>query len=424
MEKKLNVSMLLIGLLACSLPVTAQVFKEKQTRHRFAQLNLGIDFETSIGGESTYLNLDNNESNLRLENLIRPRFIIGGTHFWGHADFYLAIPFTSPVTQIENQNIQHLRGVEIALKYYPIQIEHGTFRPYFGISVSPFYFEQSNNNLNYSSGPELYYTSYPLLSGVTYNHKKHLLEFGIAWNYESERRYFISREIQSVIRTPPVYLNISYRLMLETTLSAEQDWESGETQKVTKSRSQNGGLNGFFVGVGLSSAFWLGESSYNKKQRPFMEKYGISIMPDFSLGYYLHTPDLNINLAYRPYRTSSNTYGVIQRAERQSLAFEITKYLFDYYGFDPFIGPVISYENLAFKESFEGLATINISEKKVSYGITFGWDIRPNRIQSIILRTSLRWYPSLDLSTEGDQKISFDNLEFNFIQVIGYLNRF
>jgi len=173
----------------------------------------------------------------------------------------------------------------------------------------------------------------------------------------------------------------------------------------------------------MSSAFWLKRSSYNIANRPFIEKYNTAIMPEFSLGYYVHKPDLNIGFAYRAYGSATNTYGTIQNLNRKSLLFEATKFVFDYHGFAPFIGPNISYERLRFQESFEGKETLNKEENKLAYGLSFGWDIRPNRIQNWILRTNLRWYPNLTLDVDANTKIAFDNLEFNFIQLIIYPNR-
>lgn len=97
--------------------------------------------------------------------------------------------------------------------------------------------------------------------------------------------------------------------------------------------------------------------------------------------------------------------------------------VFDYHGFTPFIGPAFSYENLGFTESFEGANTVNFKNNKLGYGLTFGWEIRPNRIQSWLLRTNLRWFPNLNLEVQPNSKISFDNLEFNFIQLIIFPNR-
>jgi hypothetical protein len=102
---------------------------------------------------------------------------------------------------------------------------------------------------------------------------------------------------------------------------------------------------------------------------------------------------------------------------------EATKFLFDYHGFVPFVGPAISYEKLSFIEDFEGNRTQDKQIEKFGYGLTFGWDIRPNRIQTWILRTNLRWFPNLSLEVEPGSNISFDNLEFNFIQLIIYPSR-
>ena len=55
--------------------------------------------------------------------------------------------------------------------------------------------------------------------------------------------------------------------------------------------------------------------------------------------------------------------------------------MFDYHGFVPFLGPVISYDRLSFNENFETVNIWDIEENKLSVGLTFGWDIRPNRIK-------------------------------------------
>jgi len=409
-------------LLICNFAYS-QVYTEKQTRHRFAQLNFGLDFQSSFSGSTKYLDSQGNLQSLNLSGSYAPRFLIGGTHFWGHADFYIGIPLFSSALKKNNQEVTALRGVETVFKYYPLRIENNKIRPYIGTSLAPFYFKQRNNNFQYPNGPELNHTNFPLLGGITFNSKNHLIELGIAWNYQNQKDYYISRTQIERINTPPVYATLSYRYMLETTLSAEKNWESGRTKEVTDILAEKGRLNGFYVGAGISSAFWLNKSNYNRNNRPYIGKYSTSIMPDFTLGYYFHKTDINLGIGYRGYGASTNTYGAIQQLDRKSLLFESTKYLFDYQGFVPFVGPTISYENLSFKENFEGQNTFDVNEKKLGYGLTFGWDIRPDRIQSWILRTNLRWYPNLFMEVEPNSKVSFDNLEFNFIQLIIYPNR-
>lgn len=401
----------------------SQVYTEKKSRHRFAQLNIGFDFQSSYGGSTKYIDKLGNTQALSLNNIYSPRFLIGGTHFWGHADFYIGIPLFATNLKKNNQEITALRGVETVFKYYPLRIENNKIRPYVGVSLAPFYYEQQNNNFTFTSGPELNHTNFPLLGGLTFNSKNHLIELGFAYNFQNKQNYYISRTQKEQISTPPLYATLSYRYIIETTLSAEKDWQSGKTKETTKLLAQKGQLNGFYAGVGISSAFWLKQSEYNVINRPYISKYSTSIMPDFTFGYYMHKPDLNLAIGYRGYGTSTNTYGAVQQLNRKSFLFETTKYLFDYQGFAPFIGTTFSYENLNFKESFERRKIFDTKEKKFGYGLTFGWDIRPNRIQKWILRTNLRWYPNLFLSVDNGKKISFDNLEFNFIQLIIYPNR-
>ena len=402
----------------------AQVYTEKQTRHRFAQLNMGFDYQTHTQGSSIFLNRDGALTSFDLTQTHVPRFVIGGTHFWGHADFYIAIPLLYPQKEVFDQQTSFGSSIETVFKYYPWRIRANRVRPFVGVSISPYFFSQDNGLLEFGSGPALRHTSIPLLGGLTYNSGSHLIELGLTWNYSHEQSYFLDREQIVDIQTPPIYLNLSYRYMMETTLSAEKNWESGKTVQVTDKLASQGKLNSWFVGVGLSSAFWLGESSYNETNRPYMEPYGISLFPDFSLGYYLHKPDLNIALNYRGYTHSVETYGADQLLKRRSFGFELTKILFDYHGFTPFIGPVLSAEQIQFKERFEEQPTYDKKENKPGFGLAFGWDIRPTRIQSWILRTNLRWYPNLNLELENGEKVNFSNLEFNFIQLVVYPGRF
>lgn len=415
--------MLICSALFYSLVINAQVYIEKQTRHRFAQLNVGLDVQISTSGNISYLDAEGNIQSLTLNPKYRPRFIIGGTHFWGHADFYIAIPLTNPTIEKENQTIFCYSGVETGFKYYPFRIEHHKLRPYLGVALTGYYLEQNNKNFVYGNGPELSTSAFPVLAGCTFNHKSHLFEAGMVWNYKSKQDYYISRETKSSISTAPIYFQLGYKYMLETTLSAERDWESGRTQKITIEKAEKKELNAFYLGVGISAAFCLQESSYNKNLRPYIYKYSGALLADFSLGYYFHKPDLNIGLSYRAYSDGTDSYGALQKTKRKSLALECSKFLFDYHGFVPFVGPSLSFEQLSFEEMFEQTQTQTISNNQMAYGILFGWDIRPNRLQSILLRTNLRWFPKINLNLEGGQSISFSTLEFNFIQLVVYPGR-
>ncbi len=416
---------LLIGILTLFLSnlVNAQVYTEKQTRHRFAQMTLGADYENRFGGETKFLNASNQIENLAFPNTGNPRILIGGTHFWGHADFQISIPVGGNVTTAQNQEITVGRGVETSFKYFPWRIEHNKVRPYVGTAITPFYYTQNNNNLEFPDGPSVNRTALPLLAGITFNNKNHLVELGATWDYRNKQDYYISRNQVGTVKTPPFYAHLSYCFMFDTTIGAEKDWESGRTAKVTKKLGDAGKLNGIFLGAGLSSAWWLGELSYNAANRPYIPKYNTVIMPDFTAGYYFHKSDVNVALTYRDYSRFTRVYGTAQSAKRTSFGIEATKYVGDYHGFAPFIGPVLTAERLSFSEGETGVLTQDISEGKLAYGVTFGWDIRPNRLQWFLLRTNLRWFPTLEMKVNETEAISFRNIEFNFIQFVFFPNR-
>ncbi|MBL7901879.1 MAG: hypothetical protein JNK73_07785 [Bacteroidia bacterium] len=403
--------------------VQAQVYVEKQSRHRFAQLNLGLDVQSSTSGNTKYIDAEGNIQSLILNPHYRPRFIIGGTHFWGHADFYIAIPLLNPQQNQQNQIVKSYNGVETGFKFYPFRIEHHKLRPYLGLALSGVYLKQNNNNFAYGNGPELAYTIWPLLAGFTFNYKSHVFDAGMVWNYTNKQEYYISRDIKTGISTPAFYFQLGYKYMLETTLSAEEDWESGKTERMTIEKAEKKELNTIYFAAGISAAFCLQESSYNQSLRPYINKYPGSLLADVSLGYYFHRPDLNLGLSYRAYADGTEAYGAIQKTKRTSLAFECSKFLFDYHGFVPFVGPSISLEQLSFEEEFEQVQTQKVSNHQLSAGVLFGWDIRPNRLQAILLRTNLRWFPKINLNLEGGHSISFANLEFNFIQLVVYPGR-
>ncbi len=422
--KKFIITFVLITInIALSNQAQAQVYTEKQSRHRFAQMNVGLNLKMATGGFTKYINETGNIERLDLANSYEPSIIIGGTHFWGHADFELIIPVYSQSQELNDQKIFFTGGVETTFKFYPWRIEHNRLRPFIGTSIAPFYFTQDNNLMEFGDGPERSFTRLPLLMGFSYNRGQHLINLGLSYNYSNQLDLAISKTQIERISTPPLAFNLSYKYMFDTTLGAEKDWESGRTQEITDKLAEFGKLNNFYVGIGLSSAWWLAPTDLNREQYSFIPKYGTNIMPEFSLGYYFHKPDLDISANYRGYTGGANVYGVAQSARRRSLAFEVKKFLFDYHGFTPFVGPTISLESLLYRQRIEGGELLEQSNNQMAYGIVFGWDIRPNRIQTFILRTNLRYFPNLNLKDVQGTAISYDNIEFNFIQLILYPGR-
>lgn len=390
-----------------------QVYVEGgKTRHRFAQLNLGIDYRYFSGNATLASRIGENtqSTSFKLADLNESRFIIGGTHFWGHTDFFIAIPL------FRNNHSQFRTSVETGFKIFPWRIENQKLRPYLGASWMP-------SNYQQGEGANQWRSRYPITAGIVFNHKNHLLDLGFGFVPNNKWDYFITKDQKATIEAHKLWISISYKYMLETTLSAEKDWLSGRTKKLTDTLASLNRLNGLTMAIGPSSAFFSRKSEHLLAVALYADQHKASnIFIELGVGYYLHKPDIQFNLAYRNIKSKIEAYDFQQSANRRALTLETYKFFADYHGFAPFIGPSLSVEMLKVEEMKNSVAH-SASSTLVRPGITFGWDIRPNRIQTWYLRTNLRYFPALNLPMTGGKKMRFDQLEFNFIQLVLFPGR-
>src|SRR5690606_7396043 len=132
--------------------------------------------------------------------------------------------------------------------------------------------------------------------------------------------------------------------MLETTASAEREWQSGRTKAITDTLAKRRKLNGFTLAAGFSSTVQLRSSPHNHTIAPFIGDHKTTgVFPDFGIGYYLHRPDIQFNIAYRSINSYAGAYGFTHNYHRRAITFEAYKFFADYHGFAPFAGPSVSY---------------------------------------------------------------------------------
>lgn len=382
----------------------------KHTRHRFAQLNLGIDARTLPGGGSySYLpHATGNAQRSPLGNVAETRLIIGGTHFWGHADLFIAVP----VYAVGNGT---RTGPETGARIYPWPITNNRIRPYGAISAAQVSYSQGD-------GPLSMKMRTPLGAGITYCSGRHLLDVGVSWFYRNDIRYYVSPLEPVKVQQQNMAISIGYKWMMETTASAEKNWQNGITKAITDTLAQRKRLNGLTLAVGPSAAFYTRSSSYNRSMPYLGQHKSARIYADVGAGYYWHRPDIQANIAWRKYGSEIAAYGATQNTTRRSLAMECYKFLGDYHGFVPFAGTALSHEKLAVSET----TTTGVNKQEVQIvrpGFTFGWDIRPDRLQVFYLRTNIRYFPRLGVPMGTKGEVAMDALEVNFIQLVIFPGR-
>lgn len=312
--------------LSMSEQLISQVYmvQNGHTRHRFAQLELGVSQYQSSGGIVESL-ADNKLIQNKLGATSVSAFFIGGSHFWGHADFALTIPVAK-----FGDGINY--GVDLQAKYFPMAIERSKIRPFIGVSMNPLSYK-------YKDGPTTNKTNFPLLGGLNYMWHNHQIELGAVYSYNNSFKYNVSRTQVGQAYIPKLIVGATYKYTLETTLSAEKGWQDGTTQIVTDKLASKGKLDGFSLAVGPTAAFRTKSSSYLSEKYAFAGQHAYNVAMEVGAGYYWHKPDMHINLAMKSFSSTLSAYGYSQKARLRSGTLEIFKMFGDYHGFVPFIGP-------------------------------------------------------------------------------------
>lgn len=383
-----------------------------KTRHRFAQMHFGMEMKTfPVQGQNQSPSLNGEWDASSFTGPAEAKIIMGGTHFWGHADFYISFP----VFRIGNK--QFTSGVETAARIFPWAVRKDKIRPFAGFGHLPVWFNQGD-------GANAVRQKLFLTAGFSYQKGDHLLDLNAGYITRPSLEYYYSTNFKTTTQLPSFWVALGYRYLFDTTISAEETWQSGRTKIVTDNLAKSKKLDGYTVSAGPSVAFHLNRSDRMKNEFAYLDRHGASqVFVDLGLGYYWHKPDLQINLSYRSTKAVQSAFDYSQSLKRKSLALESYIFFADYHGFAPFAGLAAGYEWLNVSEKSNGLEVSSGKFRGIKPGLVFGWDIRPNRIQSFYLRTNLRWFPNLKVNMPDGGQVNLDQLEVNFIQLVVFPGR-
>jgi hypothetical protein len=395
----------------------AQVYRDYgKNRFTFAQTFIGGDlgFTPSHGQSFRFRNGDLEKVNFG--NMVSPFVSVSGLHFWGRAEFFTS--FSLPSISLDNdKSFFFLRSAGTGFKYFIIPVRHNVVSPYIGLSIGSFTYRIDN-------AAKFTRLEFPLLAGLAYSFKYGFIELGLSYYIKNEYQYFISESIAAPLRTPSLGFNLSYKYFVDLSLSNLKSDKSsnatgsdGDADKIERS-------NSIFFAFGPAYSFFTSRSSYNKVTRHYLDDYRIvGLFPDLGIGYYHYKMDAAVNLSVRWYTASLEGFGVKQKLKRRSLALETYKFLGDYHGFVPFLGPVLSYEEITLQEKEQGNTIFNHRYTLWQPGIIAGWDIRPKRADWWSVRTNIRYFPFLKLKSQSPYSFSLQQIEVNFLQWVVYPGR-
>jgi len=345
-----------------------------------------------------------------------PRFSIGGLHFWGHADFAVMVPLGDGTKTAAGFRSASTTGVETRGRWYPRSLSRDGISPFVGGGLGA-------TDIRMGDGPRVYRLRSMLQAGVAWRRGSLLFDAGWSAGPSSAINYPTARLATNPLRPSGQAFFIGAHRLFETTASLEPLVRDGAMQRYESRLRNEGRLSGPTLAFGLSSLILTGPSAYNRSQRPWLAaRPRGGAVPDIGVGWYFDKPDLQLNVAYRAGRFDTHAFDYTQENRRQSIAVEAYRFLFDYHGFVPFVGPVVSSEALSVREVDAGTQVFRASRNTTVAGLTFGWDVRPTRAQSWLLRTNLRYFPKLRVPVPGGEQ-ALDQLEFNFIQFVWYPRR-
>ncbi len=392
-----------------------------EKRFSFAKMYVGLEGISTTGGNTTILANSNTFENKSFKGYFFPRLIWGATHFWGHSDIYVAFPLSSynKTAPLGISNLNYNLGVETGVKIYPFKLIENTIRPYFGMAWNISGFQQTQTG----TGTSIILTqnTTPVLVGLSYQAKKFIFETGLQYFFDNKYNYPVSRTINGNLTLPEFAYNFSLKYLMETTYQ-----NTNLIKKKIKVLEKNIGFNAFYFGLGPSASIGIPTfSEYDESKYPFFKNHKryIGIIPEFTAGYYFSKPNINIGISYRKMSDSYEGFNVQHVHERKSTMIEAYKFLGDYHGFNPFIGLTTSFEKLFFATR-DGNINKDWSkyyDEKLAVGIILGWDIKPTKAESWLLRTNLRYSP-LNMKVEN-KNVAFDYIEFNFIQLVLFPER-
>lgn len=374
---------------------------EAAERYAFAEMYIGADLQSlstfdGSGGPTTTV----------------PRLWIGGSHFWGHADFYVAFRLGPNLGSDDAECCTSL-GIETGGKFFPWASRPGTVRPWIGAAWGPVSYERD-------SGPGITRHTVHATGGVAGRIGAHAIELGVGWLPSAAGDYAVSPTETVPLDLSSFSASARYKFHFDTTAAIVSEVASDRLAADLARLESAGALSSWYVSGGGTSTIALGGTAAGAPEFDFVGRAPSSIGIEVAAGWYDHDWDAGAQISWRPMSTSTVAYGAGRRWDRDAYTVEAYSFLGDYQGFAPFVGLGLGFNDLSFFEQDEnGDQTRAFSGWQTRPELLFGWDIRPTRLTSWILRTALRVSPFLELE-DGDNRASFRHLEFNFIQLVIY----
>lgn len=409
----------LLSTLLSVLQLGAQFDESSKTQHHFARSYLGLNLQIAPSGGR--VNWGNQSAPFPQQ--MSPRLSMGGMHFWGHLDFNMNFSlYQFGESQLDaDTEILFRSGGDLSARYYPWRLHSGKLRPFAGASINimGIAMRRAAEGIRERGLIRL-----APVGGLSWQFKGWQIDAEALFLPQRTIDFYSSRLEKQQLELPPLFFSIGLRRYFDVTLREAEGMESGKTQKLEQELQAAGKLNSLSIGFAPSTAFFLQAPSFSEGERASLPRHQAKVHLELGLGYLWHKAGLHAGLSYRNYASSVESYELEHIIRREVISLEGFKFLWNYKGFAPYIGPSISWERWAVGE-FDGSQQLGAIQRtqKLSVGLLFGWDILASPLETWVLRTNLRYYPFQKINGLDGEATRVDQFEFNFIQVVFYPQR-
>ena len=251
----------------------------QRNRYRFAETYFG--FEGEFVSENTtfsYFNKDGVRKNEKVASTLSPRILIGGTHFWGHADFYISIPIVN-LKLNGSKALNYNNDVLTGFRVLPFQLKNKTLRPFLGIGLN-------GKSLEIENGP--FYTNWQcfLEGGINYRFANKIIGLELRYFPKSNYQAAISRTDFESIQLSPLSFSISYKKALDFTAGYARESSKRYMKRVYEKAEETGAYSAFSFGFGLSALIPLGKTELASRKPFFNDEIEGDVTIDLGVGYY------------------------------------------------------------------------------------------------------------------------------------------
>lgn len=410
-------------------------------------LGIGGVYIPGSGSQMSHFDTSMNVNTYPLSDRYIPGFYFSTLAARGRLEWNVGVPLNHWKPQWSRTKL--FTGISCGLTFYPMGDNAKWVSPFVGVSVMPMFL--TDNGWAAQTGSD--YQDYllnelntPLKGGVQVKYRNARLDLSGVYFPKNAFDVYLETQASYPFKISPFAAEMRFSVLFNGVPKDYREKSQTEIDLRTSSLLSKRKLSGVTFSLGLAQGYYVRKSELYNTYRFLKDPVTSGVYVDVGLGYYFAKYDWQLNYSFRTrsgsysnafyYETDGNPWFVAEynelcnisqviEYERQSHTIEAYRFWGSWSDLALFAGPCLSMDDLAVKiayltspeELYELVKSIDKDDFTLQPGVTFGWEIRPDRLQWMYIRSTFRWMPLVQVYSEEYGAIYFDQLEITGIQI-------